>query len=654
MESTEIKNQVKESNYLSDRTSDTCSEENPQPLLVNSSPLLNDISEEHVHVIQRTTDNNSELLILVDEPLNNGNMNNMTQESLQINNENSSKETREVDNEQVHDEEKAIEAAHNNVVKSKKKAPHKGPGSASYKKRNPFVISRRRKKKSKSQGEKSGGKIKSSKRREEKEEVKHNEKDKEDSITDEAHNVLSMETILYKTKEDREKEEENEKQEGEIQDLLKDNEDRVEDYEDELPSDNSSISGDIYCPSNTMNSECTYYREYNLRRRSSSVVSFTSNVSSTLHPPLESGTKTKGRPVEDKARDSFTSEKRLPTKRRRSPLKRMRSASFSSMNSCSENISKSKKKSEPEESIDLLSTPEDSLASKRRRSVSLCSIDTYALSENISNLKERSLERDSPPPAAIVDKPLSKRKKRGSSLRGDSVSSSVSRYSFRYRKSYEPNDFHDSDSVYREVTSPSDSVFSGPSTLLSVHSYSSLWNDKPEREGEREERGEEGEREEREEGEREGKDKREREGEESEDGEVEDKELNHFSYVNPNYHVPIKTMTYGRKRRRIQEELTPTNNTNTNEQTYDQSITDSQHSTDGAPLIVSISRQSLPYVTRYLTLKCFEKSLSVGDIVWAKAPQLAAWPGKVISHRQWKNELKPPSKEEVFFAFCVS
>ena len=67
-------------------------------------------------------------------------------------------------------------------------------------------------------------------------------------------------------------------------------------------------------------------------------------------------------------------------------------------------------------------------------------------------------------------------------------------------------------------------------------------------------------------------------------------------------------------------------------------------------LIVSISRKSLPIITSYYTIRCH--SYVIGDIVWARAPMLPFWPGKIISHKDWKHhKLKPAPKAQVGI-FC--
>ncbi|XP_011404721.2 PREDICTED: flocculation protein FLO11-like [Amphimedon queenslandica] len=64
-------------------------------------------------------------------------------------------------------------------------------------------------------------------------------------------------------------------------------------------------------------------------------------------------------------------------------------------------------------------------------------------------------------------------------------------------------------------------------------------------------------------------------------------------------------------------------------------------------LIVSISRKSLPMFTSYYTIRC--RPFVIGDIVWARAPQLPYWPGKIISHKDWKqHKLKPAPKAQVW------
>ena len=67
---------------------------------------------------------------------------------------------------------------------------------------------------------------------------------------------------------------------------------------------------------------------------------------------------------------------------------------------------------------------------------------------------------------------------------------------------------------------------------------------------------------------------------------------------------------------------------------------------DTESLIVSISRKDLPVVTRYHTLVCHPHG--IGDIVWARAHMLPFWPGKIISHKDWKkNKLQPAPKGQV-------
>ena len=69
-------------------------------------------------------------------------------------------------------------------------------------------------------------------------------------------------------------------------------------------------------------------------------------------------------------------------------------------------------------------------------------------------------------------------------------------------------------------------------------------------------------------------------------------------------------------------------------------------SSDIESLIVSISRKDLPVVTRYHTLVCHPHG--IGDIVWARAHMLPFWPGKIISHKDWKkNKLQPAPKGQV-------
>ena len=69
-------------------------------------------------------------------------------------------------------------------------------------------------------------------------------------------------------------------------------------------------------------------------------------------------------------------------------------------------------------------------------------------------------------------------------------------------------------------------------------------------------------------------------------------------------------------------------------------------SSDTESLIVSISRKDLPVVTRYHTLVCHPHG--IGDIVWARAHMLPFWPGKIISHKDWKkNKLQPAPKGQV-------
>ena len=68
-------------------------------------------------------------------------------------------------------------------------------------------------------------------------------------------------------------------------------------------------------------------------------------------------------------------------------------------------------------------------------------------------------------------------------------------------------------------------------------------------------------------------------------------------------------------------------------------------------LIVSISRKTLPMVTSYYTIRCYP--FVIGDIVWARARQLPYWPGKIISHKDWKqHKLKPAPKAQVGIIFC--
>lgn len=64
-------------------------------------------------------------------------------------------------------------------------------------------------------------------------------------------------------------------------------------------------------------------------------------------------------------------------------------------------------------------------------------------------------------------------------------------------------------------------------------------------------------------------------------------------------------------------------------------------------LIVSIAQASVP-APNSTTLSCYKvNSFSVGDLVWAKAPKLPSWPGKIISYKEKKEEKlrKPPRKK---------
>ena len=70
-------------------------------------------------------------------------------------------------------------------------------------------------------------------------------------------------------------------------------------------------------------------------------------------------------------------------------------------------------------------------------------------------------------------------------------------------------------------------------------------------------------------------------------------------------------------------------------------------------LVVSICRKTLPLVTNYSTVTCNPiPSYTVGDIVWAKAHQLPSWPGRIISHIEWKNtklHAPPPGQVVIYF-----
>ena len=64
--------------------------------------------------------------------------------------------------------------------------------------------------------------------------------------------------------------------------------------------------------------------------------------------------------------------------------------------------------------------------------------------------------------------------------------------------------------------------------------------------------------------------------------------------------------------------------------------------------IVSIPRESIACLTRYSILQCHSlPSFTVGDVVWARAPQLMSWPGQVISYKDWNTKLHPPSENQV-------
>ena len=69
----------------------------------------------------------------------------------------------------------------------------------------------------------------------------------------------------------------------------------------------------------------------------------------------------------------------------------------------------------------------------------------------------------------------------------------------------------------------------------------------------------------------------------------------------------------------------------------------------GESYVVSIKRETLPCRTNYSTLVCNEVPFhSMGDIVWAKAPSLPSWPGKIISYQDWKkDDLAPPPQDKV-------
>ena len=81
-------------------------------------------------------------------------------------------------------------------------------------------------------------------------------------------------------------------------------------------------------------------------------------------------------------------------------------------------------------------------------------------------------------------------------------------------------------------------------------------------------------------------------------------------------------------------------------------VRESAEDTSTEKLVVSISRKTLPLVTNYSTVTCNPiPSYSVGDIVWAKAHQLPSWPGRIISHIEWKNTKlhAPPSGQVIIY-----
>lgn len=71
-------------------------------------------------------------------------------------------------------------------------------------------------------------------------------------------------------------------------------------------------------------------------------------------------------------------------------------------------------------------------------------------------------------------------------------------------------------------------------------------------------------------------------------------------------------------------------------------------------LMVSISRSAV-CITRHSLLECWHPgSFSPGDIVWAKAPLLPAWPGMVISHADWKQDTLDPAPDGMVQQLLVS